>query len=83
MSLNKATIEAATLEWFEGLGYVCTNDLLIAPSKLAAKPDSLAEVALVGRLRKAIWRLNLAVLEAAPANIRQNRIMQLERSANP
>jgi len=68
--LNEATIEAATLESFEGLGYASKNSLLIAPGEPAAERDSFGEVALIGRLREAIWRLNPAVLEAAPANMR-------------
>ena len=83
MSINESTVEAATLEWFEGLGYACKNGLLIAPGEPAAERVSFGEVVLVGRLREAIWRLNPAMPEVAQVNIRQDRILQLERSANP
>jgi dihydrodipicolinate synthase/N-acetylneuraminate lyase len=51
--------------------------------EIGADPNLVLMRFAVERLREAIWQLNLAVLEAAPANIRQNRIMQIERSANP
>ena len=81
--LNEATIEAATLESFEGLGYASKNSLLIAPGEPAAEHDSFGEVALVGRLREAIGPLIPAIFEEAQVNMRQDRILQLERSANP
>ena len=82
-AINESNAEATTLEWFEGFGYACKNGLQIALGEPAAVRDSFGEVALVGRLREAIWRLNPAMPEVAQVNIRQDRILQLERSANP
>ena len=70
MSLNESNAKAATLESFEGLSHACTNGLLIVQGEPTAERDSFGDVALIGRLREAIWRLNPAVLEAAPANMR-------------
>jgi type I restriction enzyme R subunit len=63
MSLNESVIEEATLEWFEGLDYACTNGLLIAPGEPSAEREAFGEVVLVGRLRKAIRRPNPSVPE--------------------
>ena len=82
-AINESNAEATTLEWFEGLGYACKNGLQIAPVEPAAKRDSFGEVALVGRFCDAIWRLNPAVPEVAQVYIRQDRVVQIERSANP
>jgi type I restriction enzyme, R subunit len=63
--LNESIVEDATLEWFEGLGYACTNGLLIAPGEPAAERVSFGEVVLVARLREAIRRLNVSIPEEA------------------
>lgn len=67
MSLNEFIIEEATLEWFEGQGYACKNGLLIAPGEPSAERDSFGDVALVGRFREAIWRLNMTQHNAPPS----------------
>ena len=79
MSLNESTVEAATLEWFEGLGYACKNGLLIAPGEPAAERVSFGEVVLVGRLREAIWRLNAAIPEEA----REDALRKVLRVGTP
>ena len=82
-AINKSNAKAATLESFEGLGYASKNSLLIAPVEPAAERDSFGEITLVGRFCDAIWRLNPAVPEVAQVYIRQDRVVQIERSANP
>jgi type I restriction enzyme R subunit len=65
MSLNEATVEDATLEWFGALGYTVGHGPQLAPGEPAAERQSFGEVVLVGRLREAIWRLNPSIPEEA------------------
>ena len=58
MSLNEASVEAATLTWFGELGYAVAHGPLLAPGGPAAERASFGDVVLVGLLRDAIWRLN-------------------------
>ena len=78
-NLNESVVEAATLEWFEGLGYACANGLLIAPGEPAAERDSFGEVVLVARLREAIWRLNPAI----PDDAREDALRKVLRVGTP
>jgi len=79
MSLNESTVEAATLEWFEALGYSCKNGLLIAPGEAAAERDSFADVVLVARLREAIRRLNVTI----PDEAREDALRKVLRVGSP
>jgi type I restriction enzyme, R subunit len=65
MSLNESIVEEAALEWFGELGYAVGHGPHLAPGEPAAERDSFGEVVLVGRLREAIRRLNLAIPEEA------------------
>jgi type I restriction enzyme R subunit len=65
MALNESIVEDATLTWFGELGYAIGHGPHIAPGEPAAERGSFAEVALVGRLRAAIGRLNPAIPEEA------------------
>ena len=65
MSLNESHVEEAALEWFRELGYAVGHGPQLAPGEPAAERDSFGEVALVGRLREAIRRLNAAIPEEA------------------
>ena len=67
MSLNESTVENAALEWFGELGYAVGHGPLLAPGEPAAERVSFGDVVLVGRLRKAIRRLNPAIPEEASA----------------
>jgi hypothetical protein len=71
MSLNESIVEDADLEWFGDLGYAVGNSPHLAPGEYAGgtltpalsqgERESYGEVVLVvGRLRKAIRRLNPA-----------------------
>jgi type I restriction enzyme R subunit len=75
MSLNESHVEDAALEWFGELGYAIGHGAAfaqlrrakpsLAPGEPATERDSFGEVALVGRLREAIRRLNSAIPEEA------------------
>lgn len=61
MSLTESIVEDAALTWFGELGYAVDHGPHMAPGEPAAERDSFGNVALVGRLRAAIARLNPAV----------------------
>ncbi len=65
MSLNQSIVEAATLEWFEALGYAVGHGPLLAPGEPTAERASFSDVVLVGRLRDAVHRLNPTIPEEA------------------
>jgi len=65
MSLNESIVEDAALTWFGELGYAVGHGPDLAPGEPAAERDGFGDVVLVGRLREAIWRLNLAIPEEA------------------
>ena len=79
MSLNESVIENVALDWFEGLGYACTNGLLIAPGEVGAERDSFGDVGLVGRLREAIRRLNPSI----PDDAREEALRKVLRVGSP
>jgi len=64
MTLNESIVEDAALEWFGGLGYAVGQGPHLAPGEPAAERDTFSEVVLVGRLREAIRRMNLAIPQA-------------------
>lgn len=57
----EATIEDATLSWFEELGYSVLHGGIIAPGEMLAERSSYGDVVLVGRLRQALTRINSQV----------------------
>jgi len=57
-AIAESTIESATLEWFEGLGYAIASGPDIAPGELLAERASYADIVLVNRLRSALERIN-------------------------
>ena len=77
MSLNESTVEDVALEWFEGLGYAVGHGPHLAPGESAAERDSFSEVVLVGRLRKAIRRLNPAIPFRTLAPLRDTQLPKL------
>jgi type I restriction enzyme R subunit len=79
MSFNESIVEDAALEWFEELGYAVGHGPHIAPGESAAERDSFREVILVGRLREAIERLNLAI----PDEAREEALRKVLRVATP
>ena len=67
MDLNESIVEEAALDWFKQLGYSIGHGPHLAPGEPATERDSFGDVILVGRLRKAIHRLNTTVPEEARA----------------
>lgn len=55
----------------------------LAPGEPEAERDSFGEVVLVGRLREAIRRLNLAIPEEVPAVVKRYLNTRFERRPNP
>lgn len=78
-SLNESTVENATLEWFEALGYAIGHGPHIAPGEPAAERDSFGDVVLIGRLREAIRQLNPAI----PEDAREDALRKVLRIATP
>ena len=70
MGLDESIVEDAALGWFGELGYAVGHGPHLAPGEPAAERDSFGEVVLVGRLREAIGRLDLANLSRTPATLR-------------
>ena len=54
----EATVEDATLAWFEELGYGVLHGGVIAPGEMLAERGSYGDVVLVDRLRGALTRIN-------------------------
>jgi type I restriction enzyme, R subunit len=65
MSLNESTVEEAAMQWLGELGYAVGHGPDLAPGEAATERASFGDVVLVGRLREAIRRLNLAIPEEA------------------
>ena len=61
MMFNEATVEDAALSWFGSLGYSIAHAPHLAPGEVAGERSSFADVVLVGRLGRAIARLNPTV----------------------
>ena len=55
---TESTVEEATLQWLEELGYAVLHGPDIAPEEPGAERQSFADVLLVGRLRDALERIN-------------------------
>ncbi|MFT5029622.1 MAG: type I restriction enzyme R subunit, partial [Candidatus Binatia bacterium] len=77
MSLNESHVEDAALEWFGELGYSVGHGPQLAPGEPSAERRSFGEVALVGRLREAIRRLNPAILLRALTTLRTTLLEKL------
>lgn len=54
----ESIVEAATLEWFEGLDYTTLSALDIAPNEPNAERQTFADVILVDRLSSALAQIN-------------------------
>ncbi|MGH9834309.1 MAG: type I restriction endonuclease subunit R [Blastocatellia bacterium] len=77
--LNESIVEEAALTWFAELGYSIAHGPDIAPGEPVAERDSFGDVALTGRLREAIWRLNPAIPEEA----REDALRKVLRIGTP
>ncbi|PIR92432.1 DEAD/DEAH box helicase [Candidatus Falkowbacteria bacterium CG10_big_fil_rev_8_21_14_0_10_44_15] len=80
MKYTESTLEEATLEWLEELGYSVVGGPEIAPAPDGEKPerDSYSDVVLAGRLKKAIDQINPDIPEPA----REEAFKKVLRSAN-
>src|SRR5207248_157746 len=76
---TEADVEAAALEWFAELGYAVAYGPTISPGEPTSERASYADVALVGRLRAAVDRLNPTL----PAAVRDSAVGQVLGLASP
>jgi type I restriction enzyme, R subunit len=80
--LNEDTVESVTLEWFAELGYHTLHGDIIAPDRgEKSERVSFGDVVLVGRLQKALERLNPHL----PVEAREEvlRVVRRVESADP
>ena len=56
--ITESIVEEAALSWFEELGYTVLIGPNIAPGELFSERASYADVALAGRLRAAVAKIN-------------------------
>lgn len=71
MNFTESTVEEAALEWFGELGYAIGHGPEMAPGESGSERVSYGEVALEGRLREALWRLNPKVPDEAREEVLQ------------
>ena len=76
-TMSESTVEEAALEWFEALGYGVAHGPHLAPGEIGAERDTFSDVALQGRLRTAIQRLNPAM----PGEAREDALRKVLRIA--
>ena len=75
MGVSESTVEAAALDWLDGLGWRIARGGEIAPGTPGAERNGYGEVVLERRLRKALSRLNGAL----PAEARDDALRRLIR----
>ena len=63
--VNEDQLETECMEWFDSIGYQTIHGSSIDPGKPNSERDSLSEVMLIGRLKKAIEKINPDIPEAA------------------
>ncbi|NBV46099.1 MAG: hypothetical protein EBR86_10805 [Planctomycetia bacterium] len=73
MSVSDDSVEQATSEWFEELGYAYLAGPGIAPGEPGAERDSYGDVVLQGWLTAAIDRLN-PMIPFRPPHIAVTRV---------
>jgi type I restriction enzyme R subunit len=66
--MNEALIEKAALAWLSELGFATVSGIDIGPDGVHAERKTYGDVALTGRLRSAIARLNPNLSQAATAS---------------
>jgi type I restriction enzyme R subunit len=79
VSVSEDTVEQATIEWFEDLGYAYLAGPGIAPGEPGAERDSSGDVVLQGWLTAAIDRLNPTIPPAA----REDALRKVVRVEGP
>lgn len=63
--VNEDQLETECMEWFDSIGYQTLHGSKIDPTSALPERDSLSEVMLLGRLRKAIEDINSGIPESA------------------
>ncbi|MCP3429724.1 type I restriction endonuclease subunit R [Opacimonas viscosa] len=63
--VNEDQLETECMEWFDSIGYQTLHGSKIDPASASPERDSLSEVMLLGRLRKAIEDINSGIPESA------------------
>jgi type I restriction enzyme R subunit len=63
--VNEDQLERECMEWFDSIGYQTLHGSKIDPTSVSPERDSLSEVMLLGRLRKAIEDINSGIPESA------------------
>src|SRR5450756_667484 len=76
--IAESHVEDASLAWLRELGYAVTNGLEIAPDSPTSERESYSDVVLIGRLKKAIARLNPSLPAEAHADALR-RVLQTEK----
>jgi type I restriction enzyme, R subunit len=76
---TESTVEEAALELFSALGYTIVHGPLIAPGELFAERTVYSEVLLLGRLKKALARINPRI----PAEAIADAVRKLSSIAGP
>jgi type I restriction enzyme, R subunit len=79
LTITEDTVEQATIEWFEDLGYAYLAGPSIAPGEAGAERDSYGDVVLQSWLTAAIDRLNPAI----PAAAREDALRKVLRVEGP
>src|ERR1051325_857804 len=79
MSFTEATVEAATLEWFDALGYERKYGPDIEPGEQYAERRGFGDVVLLERLRAPVARINPTI----PAEAQEEAIRKVMRTDSP
>src|SRR5215831_2760692 len=78
-SFGESHVEEAALAYLAALGYVTLNGQSIAPDSTAPERQSYGDVVLLGRLQKAVDRLNPSI----PASAREDALRKFTQSETP
>lgn len=79
IALSESTVEQASLDWFEGLGYTVLHGPDIAPGELLSERASYGDIILAERLRSALERINPNLSPDALQDV----IRKLKRTESP
>ena len=77
--ISESAVEAASLAWFEEMGYAVLHGSDIAPGEPDAERQTYADVVLIGRLRSALSRIN----PGAPASALDEALRKVTRTETP
>ena len=77
--LTESTVEEATLQWLEELGYAVLHGSEIEPEGPRQERANFGEVFLADRLRSALARINPTI----PADAREDAVCKLTRVEHP